>query len=114
MDITSILCKKKILHFDAAGHLPYAKAARLYLQQIVALKHTKPVDDYTQFTERGYFTIRRLDAFWSGIFQTKVEQFLMRMPKTTGGMTRGRGITNSILTTWVHTAPRCITKCNSL
>ena len=34
--------------------------------------------------------------------------------KTAGGMTRGRDITNSTLTTWVHTAPCCVTICNAL
>ena len=92
--------KKMISYFHAAGHLPYAKAARLYLQQIVALKQTMPVDEYAQFTEQGYFTIRRLDPFWSGNFSDQtIEQFLMRTIETAGVMTSGRGITNSTLTT---------------
>lgn len=43
-----------IPHFHAAGHLPYAKAARLYLQHMEALEKTMPADEYTLFTDKGY------------------------------------------------------------
>jgi hypothetical protein len=65
-------------HFHAAGHLPYAKSARLYLQQMEALEQTMPVDEYRLFTEEGYFTIRRADSFWGGnVSDQTIEQFLM-------------------------------------
>jgi len=48
-----------IPHFHAAGHLPYAKSARLYLQQMASLKHTMPAEEFTLFSDHGYFTIRR-------------------------------------------------------
>ena len=88
-----------IPHFHAAGHLPYAKSARLYLQQMEALEQTMPANEYTLFTEKGYVTIRRADSFWSGnLSDQTIEQFLIRMLKTSGGMTHGRGITNRTLT----------------
>ena len=38
----------------------------------------------------------------------------MRQLKTSGGMTRSRGITDSTLTRWVHALPQCIPICNAL
>ena len=90
-------------HFHAAGHLAYAKSAHLYIQQMLELPHKMPVEEYKLFTEKGYFTIRRTDKFWDGIFSDQtIEQFLMRQLKSSGGMTHGRGITESALTKWVH------------
>jgi len=107
--------RQMIPHFHAAGHLHYAKSARLYLQQMEALEQTMPADEYRLFTEKGYFTIRRLDSFWGGNFTDQtIEQFLMRMLKTSGGMTHGRGITDSSLTKWVHALPRCVPICDAL
>ena len=107
--------KEMIPHFHSAGHLPYAKSARLYLQQMEALEHTMPGNEYTLFAEKGYFTIRRADSFWGGNFSDQtIEQFLMRQLKTSGGMTHGRGITDSSLAKWVHALPRCVPICNEL
>ena len=107
--------REMIPHFHAAGHLPYAKSARLYLQQMEALEHTMPGNEYAIFTEKGYFTIRRSDSFWGGNFSDQtIEQFLMRQLKTSGGLTHGRGITDSTLAKWVHALPRCIPICDEL
>ena len=38
----------------------------------------------------------------------------MRMLKTNGGMTHGRGITDSTLTKWVHALPLCVPVCDAL
>ena len=35
----------------------------------------------------------------------------MRMLKTSGGMTHGRGITDSTLITWVQALPQCVPVC---
>lgn len=68
--------REMIPHFHAAGHLPYAKSARLYLQQMEALEQTMPGHN---FAEKGYFTIRHVDSFWGGNFSDQTtEQFLMR------------------------------------
>ena len=80
----------------------------LYLQQMEALPQTIPAEEYTLLTEKGYFTICRLDEFWGGhFFYQSIEQFLMRMLKTSGGMTHGQGITDSTLTKWGHALPHC-------
>ena len=44
-----------ILQFLAAGHLAYAKSARLYLQQMKSLESTMSRNEYTQFTKKGDF-----------------------------------------------------------
>ena len=104
-----------IPHFFAAGHLPYAKYVRLYLQQTKALEKTIPADEIVMLAEKGYFTIRRLDEFWCGNFSDQtINQFLMRMMITSGGMTHGQGITDSTLTQWVHALPRCVPICDAL
>ena len=80
--------------FHAAGHFAYAKSARLYLQQMGNLAQHMPQAEYKQFPEKGYFTIRRTERFWGGNFSDQtIEQGLMRLLKTSGGMTHGRGIT---------------------
>ncbi|GBO40729.1 hypothetical protein AVEN_109901-1 [Araneus ventricosus] len=57
--------------------------------------------EYEKFTKDGYFTIRRADKFWSGIWSNQtIEQTLMETMKSSGGLPRGLGITESILTQW--------------
>ena len=63
--------RQMIPHSHAVGHLHYAKSASLYLQQMEFLDKRMPSDEYKMFTEKGYFTIRRQDAFWGGNFQTR-------------------------------------------
>jgi len=101
--------------FHAAGHLAYAKSARLYLQQIRKLEHMTSETEYNLFTTKGFFTTRRSDHFWSGNFTDQIiEQNLMRLLKSCGGMTHGRGITPSSLTKWIHALPKCVPICQSL
>jgi hypothetical protein len=91
--------------FHAAGHLNYARSAHIYLQSMLRLKDTLPDDEYKRFTQ-GYFTIRRSDKFWSGIWSDMaIEQILMRAMKTVGGLTTGRGLNPSTIARWVHTTP---------
>ena len=90
-------------------------SARLYLQQMESIHKIMPPDEYNLFSEKGYFTIRRADNFRAGnFFDQTIEQFLMRMLKTSGGMTHGRGITDSTLAKWVHALPRCVPVCDAL
>lgn len=37
-----------------------------------------------------------------------IEQCLMRPMKAVGGQTHGRGISNSILSKWIHGTPYCL------
>ena len=107
--------KQMLPYFHAAGHLAYATSAHLYVQQMMELHNIMPEKEYDQFTEQRYFTIRRSDKFWDGMFSDQpIEQFLVRLLKTSGGMTRGRGITDSTLTRCVHALPQCVRICNAL
>ena len=101
--------------YHAAGQLAYAKSARLYLQQMNSLHTILSEDDYAQFTKNGSFTLHQIDRFWAGNFTDwTIEHDLMRMFKTSGGMTRGRGITDSTLAKWVYCLPTTIPICSSL
>ncbi|KAG1706167.1 Carcinine transporter [Nymphon striatum] len=104
-----------IPYLHAAGRTQYAKSARLYHQTMKTVQSVMSEDDYARFTTHGYFTIRRTHHFWSGIFTDQtIEQNLMRMLKSAGGMTHGREITESTLTNWVHSFPFTIPICKSI
>ena len=63
--------EEKIPDFHAAGHLQYAKSASLYLQQMNNRVHVMPPEQYTLFSDKGYFTIRRTDDFGLATFLTR-------------------------------------------
>lgn len=100
---------KMLPYFHAAGHLLYAKSAHLYAQQMTDLEHRMSEQEYVKFTTHGYFTIRRSNRFWSGIYTDMcIEQLLMRSLKSIGGLTHGRGITENTLSLWILAAPACV------
>ena len=79
----------------------------MYLQQMLDLPTTNPTL-YREFIEHGYHTIRRSDRYWAGLWSDLViEQFMMRAVKSRGGLTRGRGFSESVRHQWVHTAHEC-------
>ena len=66
-----------ILH--AAGHIPYARSLRIYIQQLNELKNEIPANLYELYTKKGYFTVRRKNCFWSRNFTDQtIEQDLMQ------------------------------------
>ena len=92
--------------FAATGHINYAKCARLHLQQMLELE-TKHPWVHKNFVEHGYHTVRRSDRYWAGLWSDLIiEQVLMRALKTRGGLTRGRGVTESVRLLWVKTMHR--------
>ena len=103
----------KYLH--AAGHLQMAKSGHLYLQVMEDMSNTIPKQDLKSFKDNGYFTIRRTHKLWSGVWtDMTIEQVLMRAMKTIGGLTRGRGMTNSTISEWIHCTQLCIPLCEAL
>lgn len=109
-------CVERMLpYFHASGHFLYAKSAHLYLQDMRKLKDTINDDyEFTRFTE-GLFTIRRTDKFWSGVWSDMtIEQVLMRSMKTQGGLTHGRGLSESVLTKFVLTMIILVEVCNAM
>ena len=96
--------EKMLNLFAATGHIHYAKSGRLYLQKMEELPHDHP-DIYNGFLQNGYHSIRRSDRFWAGLSSDLIiEQVMMRSLKTSGGLTRGRGIEESTRNQWVMTA----------
>ena len=61
------------------------------LYGFIYLTDTNP--DIKALLEKGFHVIRRTDNYWAGIStDLAIEQVLMRSIKTTGGLTRGRGM----------------------
>ena len=82
--------------FAATGHINYAKSARFYVQNMQKL-HVEYPWVYRNFAVNGYHTVCRSDRYWSGLWTDLIiEQVMMRSLKTSGGITRGRGITESV------------------
>ena len=96
--------EKMLNLFAETGHIHYSKSARFYLQQMCDLPKTHP-EVYEAFNSLGYHAVRRSDRYWSGLWSDLViEQVMMRAIKTSGGLTRGRGMTESSRHQWVSTA----------
>ena len=100
--------------FAATGHINYAKCARLHLQNMLELENNHPWV-YEKFAVHGFHTIRRTDHFWAGIWSDlAIEQVLMRSLKSRGGLTRGRGVTESVRLIWLKTMHCCAEIHNSM
>ena len=98
--------KNMLPFFASSGHSLYAKSAYIYLQTMSNLQETHP-QVYAKFQE-GYHVVRRSDRLWAGLSTDLViEQVLMRSLKTTGGLTRGRGMTELQRTVWLLSTPAC-------
>ena len=81
--------------FAATVHILYAKSARLYLQEMNELATEHPWL-YQKFDD-GYHSVRRSKRYWSGIWtDLAIEQMLMGLLKGRSGLTRGRGMTDSV------------------
>lgn len=97
-----------IPYFYSSGHNLYAKCSHLYLQDMLKLKDTMMEAEYRKFID-GFFTIRRFDRRWSGIWTDMViEQQLMRAIKITGGLIHGRGLTDSVISNWLLSMPTAV------
>ena len=94
-------------YFAASGHYLYLKLASLYLQSLHELETTNPtVFDY--FKDNGFHVIRTSGRYWGGIStDLTVEQKLVRSVKTTGGLTRGKGMGEVQRTIWLFSTPIC-------
>ena len=83
--------------FAATGHTNYAKSARLHVQQMRKLLQTHPWL-HAQFTS-GHHTVQRTPQNWTGIWtDLAIEQ---RSIQSRGGLTGGRGMTESVRHAWV-------------
>ena len=63
---------------------------------------------HDHFMSKGYHTVRRSDRFWSGIWiDFSIGQIMMRTIKSRGGLTRGRGFTESVGILCGHSMYKC-------
>ena len=91
----------------ASGHNHYTKSGLVYLRRMsnLQVEHT-PV--YQHFVN-GLHVVRRSDCYWAGLSTDLViEQVLMRSMKTSGGLTRGRGMTEQQRVIWLLSMPACV------
>jgi hypothetical protein len=92
--------------FGASGHYNYMKSTFLYLMNVEKLESTHPVV-HAMFNSDQFFA-GRIDKAWSGLsMDLCIEQILMRSLKTSGGLTRGSGMTERLRFTWAASAPVC-------
>jgi hypothetical protein len=67
----------------------------------------KHPDIYQKFQD-GLHVVRRSDRYWGGLSTDLViEQVLMRSVKTTGGLTRGKGMSETQRLVWLLSMPSC-------
>ena len=63
----------------------------------------------------GLHVVRSSDPFWAGLSTDLIiEQVLMRSMKTTGGLTRGRGMSETQRLVWLMSMPACADINNSM
>ncbi|KAK6181746.1 hypothetical protein SNE40_009537 [Patella caerulea] len=84
--------------FAATGHAFYAKSARLYLQKMHDLPNTHP-NLYAQYCNENTHAVQR-NGLWTDL---TIEQTLMSRLKGRGGLTHGRGLTESVRHMWIYT-----------
>ena len=94
--------------FAASGHNLYAKSPYTYVQQMLQLADSHP--EVFAFFRSGYHVVHKSGRYWTGLSLDLVrEQTLMKILKTTGGLTRGRGMAESQCTQWLLSMPACST-----
>lgn len=93
-------------YLAATGHNNYTKSVYLYLQNMNRLENEHP-EVHKNFL-KGFHVGRRSDRYWAGLSQDLlIEQILMRTMKSTGGMTRGRGMNEVQRLVWLLSASSC-------
>ena len=93
--------------FAATGHINFAKSSRLYLQLMYQLL-TDHSWLYHCFIEQGFHVVRRSSRCWAGLWTDLIiEQVMMHSIKSRGGLTRGRGITETVRLQWIYSMHKC-------
>ena len=93
-------------YLAASDHSMYAKSVSIYLSSIANLPNEHHVV-HQHFVE-GLHVARRSDRARAGLStDLMIEQVLMRSMKTSGGLTRGRRITEQQRLTWLLAMPAC-------
>ena len=85
------MSRMMLSYFAASGHFHYQKSVYFYLQTMSQIHVTNP-GLHKHFMNELH-VIRRSNRFWAGLSPDLViEQVLMRNLKTSGGLARGRGM----------------------
>ena len=93
-------------YLAASGHNLYTKCIHAYLQQMHTIHETHP--EVSRHFDQGIHVVRRSDRFWAGLSPDLViEQVFMRNMMTSGGLTRGRGMTETQRLVWLMAHPVC-------
>ena len=104
LHLTSI--QEMLPYFVAAGHNIYAKSAYVYLSMMFKPELDHP-EVYRHF-KAGHHVLRRTGRIWGGLStDLTIEQILMRSVKSSGGLTRGRGIGEAQREQWILSMPAC-------
>ena len=115
MELYQYCLAKMIPIFHAAGHFNYAKSSRLYLQDLQDSASWMVDSEYEKLISEGRAVVRRFDRKWGGNEADKcIEQDLMRLIKSRGGLTRGRGITESTMETFTGSLSTTVPICEAL
>lgn len=78
-----------------------------------SLANTHP-DVHVQFVN-GHHVMRRSDRHWAGLFTDLIiEQVLMRSVKSSGELTRGRGLSKNQRSQWLLSMPACAEVTNAI
>ncbi|KAK3709221.1 hypothetical protein QZH41_004579 [Actinostola sp. cb2023] len=68
----------------------------------------KTHNDVNKAFQDGFHVVRRSDRYWAGLSTDLIiEQVLMHSVKTTGELTRGRGMTETQRLVWLMSMPAC-------
>ena len=87
-------------YFAASRHANYLKSGHQYLSSMAELEKSSPAT-YASL-ESGYHSVRRSERLWAGVsVDLRIEQTLMKDAKGMGGMTHGRGMTETERALWV-------------
>ena len=93
-------------YLAASGHNLNTKCIHVYLQQMHKLHETHP--EVSWHFDQGFHAAHRSDRFRAGLFPDLViEQVLMRSMKISGGLTRGRGMTETQRLVWLMAHQVC-------
>ena len=95
-------------YLAASGHNLYTKSVYLYLQDMIKLQQLHP-EVHAHFLQ-DYHVIRRSNCFWAGLpLDLAIEKILIKSVKTTGGLTRGRGMSEiQRFLVWLFSRPGCL------
>jgi len=93
-------------YLAAAGHNNYTRSLALFIPKMIDLHVTHP-EVHAAFM-KGLFPVRRSDGPWTGVFTDLfIEQVLMAGIKSTGGLTHGRGFTDTTRLLFLLSRPLC-------